>query len=127
MNWSADWFNSKYYHILYKNRDKKEAKLLIDNLIDYVSPEKQAKIIDVACGKGRHATYLSSLGFDVTGIDLAENSILEAKENEAKNLKFFVHDMRNPYKNNYFDLSLNLFTSTFITSDKSFVIISIEE
>ena len=24
MNWFENWFNSKYYHILYKNRDHKE-------------------------------------------------------------------------------------------------------
>lgn len=111
MNWFESWFNSKYYHILYKKRDEKEARLFIDNLLDYLSLKKGAKIIDIACGKGRHAAYLSSMGFSVIGIDLAKNSILEAKKDEIKNLKFFVHDMRNSYKKNYFDLSLNLFTS----------------
>ena len=33
MSWFANWFDSSYYHILYKNRDEKEAELFIDNLI----------------------------------------------------------------------------------------------
>ena len=28
-----DWFNSEYYHILYRNRDNKEAETFINNII----------------------------------------------------------------------------------------------
>ena len=34
MNWFVNWFDSHYYHILYKNRDEKEAQIFIDNLSD---------------------------------------------------------------------------------------------
>ncbi|NQX98132.1 MAG: hypothetical protein HRT73_09675, partial [Flavobacteriales bacterium] len=36
--WFEDWFDSPYYHILYKNRDDKEAKDFISNLINYLKP-----------------------------------------------------------------------------------------
>jgi len=79
-NWFASWFDTKYYHILYKERNDEEAQLLMDNLTHYLNLPEDAKILDLACGKGRHAIYLNSLGFDVTGADLSENSIAEASK-----------------------------------------------
>lgn len=111
MNWFKDWFNSKYYHILYKNRNQIEAKLFLDKLINYLPIQKNQKIIDVACGKGRHSIYLNRLGFNVHGVDLSKKSIDIAKKYENKSLQFSIHDMRKGYKANYFDLSINLFTS----------------
>jgi len=111
IDWFADWFNSKYYHILYKNRDDKEAENFLKNLSKLEFFKKNSKIIDIACGKGRHSLFLSELGYDVTGIDLSKNSIKYAKQFEKENLKFGVADMRETYKKNSFDVALNLFTS----------------
>jgi len=111
MSWFINWFDSPYYHILYKNRDEKEAKFFIENLVQYLSLKKRSKLLDIACGKGRHATYFNSLGFDVVGVDLSTNSITSAKENENATLQFSVHDMREVYQENQFDVATNLFTS----------------
>lgn len=111
MNWFANWFDSPYYHILYKDRDKKEAELFIDNLIEKLQFKKGSKLIDIACGKGRHANYFNKKGLDVVGIDLSKNSIAIAKQFENSSLMFDVHDMREVYKENYFDIATNLFTS----------------
>ena len=111
MSWFADWFNSPYYHILYKDRDEREAQHFIDNLVAYLQIKKENKLIDIACGKGRHATYFNSLGFDVVGLDLSPNSIAYAKENENKTLQFLEYDMREVYQKNNFDIATNLFTS----------------
>lgn len=109
--WFQSWFNSPYYHILYKQRDKEEAELFIDNLCASLNPSTDAKMLDIACGKGRHSIYLNKKGFDVTGIDLSFNSIKYAKQFENEKLHFFVHDMRKLLFINYFDFALNLFTS----------------
>jgi SAM-dependent methyltransferase len=109
--WFQYWFNSPYYHILYSQRNDEEAEFLIDNLSEYLKPAPNAKILDIACGRGRHAVYLNKKGYDVTGIDLSEQSIKYARQFEQKHLHFFVHDMRKLSFINYFDLSLNLFTS----------------
>lgn len=111
MTWFINWFNSYYYHLLYKNRDAKEAQVFIDNLIEKLQLKKGHKLIDIACGKGRHAIYFNKKGMTVTGIDLSPNSIAFAKQNENSNLQFSVHDMREVYKENYFDIATNLFTS----------------
>ena len=111
MNWYEKWFNTNYYHILYANRDHEEAKLFINNLVAYLKLKKNSKIIDIACGNGRHATYLNHLGYDVTGIDLSKKNIETASKYSKKNLQFFVHDMRKLFKKNEYDLVVNLFTS----------------
>jgi SAM-dependent methyltransferase len=111
IEWFEEWFDSKYYHILYKNRDEKEAQKFITNLIAYFSPKKEACFVDVACGKGRHSLFLNKLGFSVDGFDLSENSIENAKNFENENLHFFVNDIRKPLKTNTYDYAFNLFTS----------------
>lgn len=109
--WFKDWFNSPYYHHLYFKRDKAEATEFINKLIEYLKPAKESLMLDIACGRGRHSGILAAMGFDVTGIDLAAESIKEAKNYETENLHFFVHDMRLPFWINYFDYAFNFFTS----------------
>lgn len=109
-SWFASWFDTPYYHILYKDRDYTEAQLFMDNITNYLNLPEEAKILDLACGKGRHSIYLNQLGYDVTGADLSENSIAEAKKDENEKLHFVVHDMRESCPEKY-DAILNLFTS----------------
>jgi SAM-dependent methyltransferase len=109
-NWFESWFDTEYYHILYKERNDEEAQLLMDNLTHYLNLPEEAKILDLACGKGRHAIYLNSLAYDVTGADLSENSIAEASKFTNDKLHFKVHDMREPFEEKY-DAIFNLFTS----------------
>lgn len=109
--WFQNWFNSPYYHILYQQRDHAEAEFFIDNLCKYINPAPHARLLDIACGRGRHSIYFNSKGFDVTGIDLSIASIQYAKAYENAHLHFYVHDMRYLFYVNYFDIALNLFTS----------------
>ena len=109
-NWFASWFDTPYYHILYKERNYREAQIFMDNLTHYLNLPEKAKVLDLACGKGRHAIYLNQLGFDVIGADLSENSIAEANKNSNSSLHFQVHDMREKMEDQ-FDAIFNLFTS----------------
>lgn len=109
--WFETWFDSHYYHILYKDRDDREAKLFIDNISLYLNFLPNDKILDLACGKGRHSIYLNQKGLFVEGIDLSEESIQYAKQFENERLHFSQHDMREVYKPVCFDFILNLFTS----------------
>jgi len=109
--WFSAWFDSPYYHILYNNRNASEAQQFMDNLLAYLHPKPHDKILDLACGKGRHSVYLNQKGYDVTGIDLSEHSIAYARQFENKHLHFAVHDMRQVYSPETFDFILNLFTS----------------
>ena len=119
MSWFKDWFNTKYYHILYKNRDFQEANLFISNLVNHLQISKDAKLLDLACGRGRHSIFLNGLGFDVEGVDLSEQSIETARKFESARLKFATHDMREIYKENHFSYVFNLFTSFGYFDDES--------
>jgi SAM-dependent methyltransferase len=109
--WYKDWFNSPYYHLLYSKRDENEAAAFIDTLLQKLNPSKDSKMLDVACGRGRHSIQLSSKGYFVTGIDISPESIEAAMQYQNNQLEFFVHDMRLPFRMNYYDFAFNFFTS----------------
>ncbi|WOC40074.1 class I SAM-dependent methyltransferase [Polaribacter sp. HL-MS24] len=109
-DWFTEWFNTPYYHILYKNRNNSDAQLFMQNITRFLGLPKGAHVADLPCGKGRHSIFLNSLGYNVTGGDLSEKSISHAKQFENETLRFEVWDMRDPIDHQY-DAIFNLFTS----------------
>lgn len=109
-DWFTEWFNTKYYHILYQHRDDREAHVFMNNLIHFLELKKGSSILDLACGKGRHSIYLNQLGYTVTGADLSVNSIKHAYKSRNESLNFIVQDMRQPFSLKV-DAIFNLFTS----------------
>ena len=108
--WFAEWFDTPYYHILYKSRDENEAKDFIERLVNELELDRKAKVLDLACGKGRHSITLRELGFTVLGVDLSANSIETANKSSKDGLRYAVQDMREPLREK-FDHIFNLFTS----------------
>ena len=109
-SWYTSWFDTPFYHILYKDRDHNEAQAFMQRLTDFLKLQSGDTILDLACGKGRHAISLNKMGFNVTGVDLSESSIEYASQFETQTLHFEVHDMCVPYPKQ-FDAVFNLFTS----------------
>ena len=109
-DWFTSWFNTPYYHILYKHRNDADAHFFMRNITNFLQLPTSSHIVDLPCGKGRHAVYLNSLGYTVTGGDLSENSIAYAKQFQNDTLHFEVWDMRKPIEHTY-DAIFNLFTS----------------
>jgi ubiquinone/menaquinone biosynthesis C-methylase UbiE len=72
--------------------------------------KKGWKVLDLACGYGRMAFPLASMGFEVEGIDITPAFIEKAKEKAEKlNLKigFRVGDIKAlPYEDNSFDSAI---------------------
>ena len=110
-NWFEEWFDSEHYHLLYKHRDYREAELFITNLFKHLNLSTATKVLDLACGKGRHALQVHQLGFPVLGVDLSDESIQYAKEFATSGLDFKRADMRDLGMQQEVDLVLNLFTS----------------
>ena len=93
--------NSNYNgHVLIKNA--------FSSLIR--APDKM-NILDLGCGKGRHALKMSSFFKTVHGLDLSENNIKTANSYKKDNMKFFIGDMRNFNHTTSYDYIFNLFTS----------------
>ena len=112
MDWFSTWFNSPYYHLLYRNRNEAEAESFIDHLLAALQPPAGAHLLDLACGKGRHARYLADKGdYDVTGVNLSTESIAYAEQFAHERLHFWVRDMRHPFCHGCFDYVFNFFTS----------------
>jgi cyclopropane fatty-acyl-phospholipid synthase-like methyltransferase len=114
MDWFEAWFDSPLYDKLYANRDQEEARRLIALLEGELLLRPDSNILDLGCGRGRHAITLAKKGYRVKGIDLSERAIETAKE-KAENEKldhtsFEVRDMRSPLPEK-FDTILNLFTT----------------
>lgn len=109
--WFTEWFDSPWYHQLYRHRDEAQAKDIIDNLMAYLNLPPGARVLDLACGRGRHAYHLSQMGYEVTGLDISPQSIDFARRMEHEGLSFFQHDMRHPFRIRYYDLVCNFFTS----------------
>ena len=105
-----NWFDTPYYKLLYRNRNEDEARLFIDNILKKINIEPNSKILDLACGTGRHSIYLSKKGFDVVGIDKSKKNIITAKKNENKKLIFFQQEMTKDI-NMQFNAIFNFFTS----------------
>ncbi len=109
--WFADWFNTPYYHLLYSHRNRHDAAQFLEGLLLASKLPRGARILDAGCGNGRHAHYLHQKGYRVTGIDLSEKNIRAASSQATEGLEFFIHDIRNDFRINYYDAVFNLFTS----------------
>lgn len=113
MDWYEKWFGKEYI-LVYPHRNESEAKLQVDFLIKRINISKDAKILDLCCGNGRHAIELKKLGYDVLGVDLSSELLDVARSKAIENnldLKLYKCDMREiPYENE-FDLVVQFFTS----------------
>ena len=110
--WFSTWFDSPYYHILYAKRDENEAANFITSLQQTLKLAPGARVLDAACGKGRHAITLEQLGFSVDAFDLSPSNIEAAQVFESPQLLFFVHDLREPLPlQNEYHAIFNFFTS----------------
>jgi SAM-dependent methyltransferase len=99
---------------VYRQRDEADAKRLLGLVLDHTRLETGSTILDMACGRGRHAKLLAEAGFQVTGVDLSERAIRDARDmarSAALDILFEVGDMRAYRCDEPFDMVVNLFTS----------------
>lgn len=112
--WYYDWFNTYEYLEVYKHRNEQDAELHINFILSEINLQPNSKILDMACGAGRHSIVLAKKGYKVTGIDFSDTLLAEAVKDAASeklDIKFIKSDIRNFSIDERFDLILNLFTS----------------
>jgi len=100
---------SKYYDLLYQDKDYKKEIDFIVSLIEQHSQKKNLRILDIGCGTGIHAHYLAEKGYHVTGIDFSEEMIKIAQENKNDKTEFYVADATSFNLDTKFDIVLSLF------------------
>ena len=88
-----------------------------EDFINRLNLKPGMKILDVACGTGNLALPAARTGAEVTGVDIAPNSIEQARENakrEGLNAKFDEGDAEAlPYADASFDAVVTMFGAMF--------------
>jgi SAM-dependent methyltransferase len=107
--WFESWFGEDYV-ALYPHRNEAEAARAVALIADTLGGRPVSAVLDLACGSGRHARYLGRRWW-TSGVDLSE-VLLRIAQRSGTPAKLVRADIRAlPYRNDSFDLIVNLFTS----------------
>ncbi|WP_151736597.1 class I SAM-dependent methyltransferase [Paenibacillus tengchongensis] len=111
----SEWYERSFgedYLIVYKHRDFCGARREVEAMIGWLHLPQGAKVLDLCCGMGRHSVALAQAGYEVTGVDLSEVLLREARKLDgAERVTWIRSDMRQLPLTGGFDAVVNLFTS----------------
>ena len=119
---TADWYKKSFnqdYMRIYGHKDEtaiQETNSILTYLgLPQTAASRQSpRILDVACGWGRHAIELARRGYTVTGVDLSSIMLDEAKKRAKKaevTIRWLCMDLREMDFVNEFEVAINIFTS----------------
>ena len=112
--WFEDWFSTEEYLYVYRHRNNDDAVDLFNLILKNIEIEPGAKVLDLACGAGRHSILFAKNGYDVTSVDLSENLLNVARKSAEElmlNINIIKSDLRLLNLADRFQLIINLFTS----------------
>ncbi|TVY12038.1 class I SAM-dependent methyltransferase [Paenibacillus cremeus] len=111
----TEWYKKSFgndYLLVYKHRDLQGAYDEVRRMMEWLELPEGAEVLDLCCGMGRHSMALTSFGFTVTGVDLSEVLLAEARKLDAQEEVTWIQgDMREVPLQYSFDAVVNLFTS----------------
>lgn len=109
------WYKQSFgydYLTIYRHRDFQGARQEVERMIEWLDLSPGSHILDLCCGMGRHSLALADLGYAVTGVDLSEVLLREARLADEQGRVSWLHgDMRQVPLVEPFDAVVNLFTS----------------
>jgi SAM-dependent methyltransferase len=109
MEWFEEWFGEEYLR-LYPHRNDTEADRAVALIHRTVPFQPDWRVLDVACGAGRHARAFETAGARCTGLDLSPTLLRLARQ--VTKAPLVRADMRwLPIRPGSMDLTVNLFTS----------------
>ena len=107
--WFTQWFGKEYLD-LYPRRDDREARAAVRMIRNAIPLHPDGRALDLACGSGRHVRALRKHTWTV-GLDLSME-LLSVAHAESEGAPYVRGDMRElPFRDQAFDLVVNLFTS----------------
>src|SRR5436190_11294354 len=107
--WFEEWFGEEYLQ-LYPHRDAAEADRAVGLIGERIGLEPGWRVLDVACGAGRHARAFEEARARCIGLDLSAALLRVA--HQVTTAPLVRADMRAlPIRPRSMDLTVNLFTS----------------
>ena len=107
--WFEEWFGEEYLE-LYPHRDDADADRAVGLVLGAVEFAAGWRVLDVACGPGRHARAFEAAGARCFGVDLSASLLRIARG--VTDAALIRADMRHlPVRPGSMDLTVNLFTS----------------
>jgi len=107
--WYEEWFGEEYLQ-LYPHRDDADAARAVALICRTVRLQPGWRVLDVACGAGRHARAFAAAGARCFGLDLSATLLRMARQ--VTDAPLIRADMRLlPIRPASMDLTVNLFTS----------------
>lgn len=106
-----DWYKNIWSMDIQDMSWVEDTKQQVDFLIDRLELNGTERILDLACGFGRHALEFARRGYDVTGVDITPAYVEYAKEQacrEQLNASFLCKDIRELEYDNEYDVVLNM-------------------
>jgi len=122
----SEWFEderfwSTWYPYLFDRERFDRAATEVDQLLALAEIDR-GRVLDLACGPGRHAIELAKRGFQVAGVDRSPFLLSKAKELARAadvEVEWIEQDMRSFERPGAFDLAINMFTAFGYFDDKS--------
>jgi SAM-dependent methyltransferase len=102
-------YYAQYYNLLYRDKNYKAESDYIHSLIKKFAIKPSLSLLDIGCGTGTHAQYITSLGYKVTGIDRSTDMVKQAISKNIPNASFKVSDATSFALNQKFDVVTSLF------------------
>ncbi len=113
-DWFESFFGADYFEI-YRDFFTPEATAAdVDGIVSRLGLQAGARVLDLACGHGRHAIPLAERGFRVTGYDLSEAMLERARTDAIARgieVRWMRGDMRALPFDTEFDAVINVFTA----------------
>lgn len=112
--WWEAYFDEHYLTEYEPLFDLAQDRREVGRLLELLALPTGARVLDLACGQGRHAHLLAEAGFDVDGVDYSADILAAARRRgTGPRLRYTRADMRKlPARwSGRFDAVVNLFTS----------------
>jgi SAM-dependent methyltransferase len=106
-DWYATAFDAASAEMAWTDRTGPE----VDRVAKILQPQGNERVLDLACGSGRHSLELRRRGFSVVGADISSDLIEIARRDateEGLDVDFVLSDLRDLDLDSEFDLVLNL-------------------
>jgi SAM-dependent methyltransferase len=114
----ADWFADEAFwkwsfRFMFPQKRFDNAPAEVEQLTNLAGFDR-GRVLDMACGPGRHSVELARRGFEVTGVDRSAFLLDHARrhaESEGARVEWVEDDMRRFRRPDTYDLALSLYTS----------------